>query len=431
MKGFSNIKPLVNIRDIGFYKAALNHTPSPQKRDRSPLPGSSRSGGADAYLSRARTSLRQALNRYSQRWVLERRPDSFEMQATAKREIDHLATALDKMNSRLFKVAVFGLVSRGKSAVLNALMGQKLLQTGPTHGVTQWARSILWSLETPDGPVSMELIDTPGLDEIDGQARADLAREVAYEADLILFVIAGDITRTEYLALMELQAAHKPLILVFNKTDLYPDRDRDTIYRKLQTLLQQEQKRPYSAPVPFSNRPFLVADDVVMVAADPAPVEVRVEYPDGRVEHEWEPLLPNVRELRDRLVEILMREGKALLALNALRHARDTEAAIAQKNDRNLSKRSRRADLALCEVEGRYCGAQPDRRVGCAGRSRCRSLPNSFPRQTLRAADDQPRSSPAPECDHLEFGQPDAGRTGQQSVAGGRQKWSGDRLCLR
>jgi small GTP-binding protein len=314
----------------------LNDTPSPS-RDRSTSPASERGrirfSAADTHLSRARTSLRQALNRYSQRWFLgdRRSAAALEMQAVAKRELDQLSHTLEKVNTRLVKVAVFGLVSRGKSAVLNALMGQKLLQTGPTHGVTQWARSVMWSLETPNGSIPVELIDTPGLDEIDGQARAELAREVAYQADLILFVIAGDLTRTEYLALTELQSAHKPLLLVFNKTDLYPDRDRASIYAKLQDLLRQERKRPLTAPEPALNRPFLLADDIVRVAAEPSPVEVRVEYPDGRVEYEWESVPPNVEELRSRLVTLLQQEGQSLLALNALRQARDTERAIARK----------------------------------------------------------------------------------------------------
>jgi len=51
------------------------------------------------------------------------------------------------------------------------------------------------------GKVQVELIDTPGLDEIEGQARAQMARDVVRQADLILFVVAGDITRTEYQAL--------------------------------------------------------------------------------------------------------------------------------------------------------------------------------------------------------------------------------------
>jgi predicted GTPase len=64
------------------------------------------------------------------------------------------------------------------------------------------------------------------LDEIEGEARANMAREVAKSADLILFIVAGDITRTEYESLAELRRAKKPLILVFNKIDLYPEADR-------------------------------------------------------------------------------------------------------------------------------------------------------------------------------------------------------------
>jgi small GTP-binding protein len=277
----------------------------------------------DSHFNRARVSLRQALNQYTQFLRVPKRGGaSIELQAAIKADLDHISTALDKLNHSVFRVAVFGLVSRGKSAVLNALIGQKLLQTGPLNGVTQWARSVYWSPSVAGEPFQVELIDTPGLDEIGGQARATLAREVAQQADLILFVIAGDITRTEYRALMELQQAHKPLILVFNKTDLYPDRDRQTIYEKLQTLFASSGDR---------YRPILSPDDIVMVAADPAPVEVRVEWEDGRVTHEWEAPPPQVDELKQKLLEILNRDGKSLLSLNALRQARESEEAIAHK----------------------------------------------------------------------------------------------------
>nr|WP_199314124.1 GTP-binding protein [Leptolyngbya sp. FACHB-671] len=277
----------------------------------------------DSHFNRARVSLRQALNQYTQFLrVPKRGGGSIELQAAIKADLDHISTALDKLNHSVFRVAVFGLVSRGKSAVLNALVGQKLLQTGPLNGVTQWARSVYWSPSVAGEPFQVELIDTPGLDEIGGQARATLAREVAQQADLILFVIAGDMTRTEYRALMELQQAHKPLILVFNKTDLYPDRDRQTIYEKLQTLFASSGDR---------YRPILSPDDIVMVAADPAPVEVRVEWEDGRVTHEWEAPPFQVDELKQKLLEILNRDGKSLLALNALRQARESEEAIAHK----------------------------------------------------------------------------------------------------
>ena len=55
----------------------------------------------------------------------------------------------------------------------------------------------------------VELIDTPGIDEVDGETRELLARRVAKQADLILFVVAGDITKVEYAALSQLREAGK------------------------------------------------------------------------------------------------------------------------------------------------------------------------------------------------------------------------------
>jgi len=278
----------------------------------------------DLHFNQARRSLKQTLNRYSQPLPRKRNAD-VAVRAALKRDLDGLTTALDKLNNCLIKVAVFGLVSRGKSAVVNALLGQKVLQTGPINGVTQYPRSVYWSCCSADtarvakGQVRVELIDTPGLDEVDGDVRATMARDVADQADLILFVVAGDITRTEYRALAELQATDKPLILVFNKTDLYPEQDRQTLYRKLETLFARNE----------GKRPVLLPEDIVRVAAEPAPLEVRVEWADGRVTHEWETPAAQVGELKEKLLTILNREGKSLLALNALRQARQAETAIA------------------------------------------------------------------------------------------------------
>jgi hypothetical protein len=178
------------------------------------------------------------------------------------------------------------------------------------------------------GKVQVELIDTPGLDEIEGQARAQMARDVARQADLILFVVAGDITRTEYQALCELRQAQKPLILVFNKIDLYPDTDRQAIYQNLRQIAAGGTRG--HSQIKVIDVPLL-PDEIVMVAAEPAPLEVRVEWPDGQVTYEWETPPPQVDELKQQILEILNREGRSLLALNALIQAQEAEVAIAHK----------------------------------------------------------------------------------------------------
>jgi uncharacterized protein len=287
-------------------------------------PALTRSTVSEFHFDRAKTSLKQTISRYAHQLRMRRRnPEAIEIQAAMKTDLDRLSNSLDKLNTYLIRVAVFGLVSRGKSAVINALLGQKILQTGPLNGVTQYPRSVYWVApdgQAQSGQVQVELIDTPGLDEVGGELRATMAREVVDQADLILFVISGDITRTEYQALQELQAVHKPLILVFNKVDLYPNQDRQSIYHKLEMRFGSS-----------ANSPFLRPEDIVLVAAEPAPVEVRVEWADGQVTHEWESPPSQVDELKEKLLEILNREGKSLLALNALRQAKQTEASIARK----------------------------------------------------------------------------------------------------
>jgi uncharacterized protein len=264
-------------------------------------------------IDRARASLQQSLSRYATQKVGEVSP-------TLQSDLDTLAATLTKLEQTSYSIAVFGLVSRGKSAVLNALMGEKILEVGPLNGVTRFPRQIRWSL---DGLTQIDLIDTPGLDEIDGEARATMAAEVVNQADLILFIIAGDITQLEYQALRELRQAHKPLLLVFNKSDLYPEQERQSIYQQLQSLSED------GVSDELLQR-LLSADEIVMVAADPTPLQVRIEYPDGTKKYEWEKPAPQIEPLRTKIQELLAREGKSLLAINALVQARTAESSLAK-----------------------------------------------------------------------------------------------------
>ena len=43
----------------------------------------------------------------------------------------------EKLDQSAIAIAVFGMVSRGKSSLINALLGQKLSETGATHGTTK------------------------------------------------------------------------------------------------------------------------------------------------------------------------------------------------------------------------------------------------------------------------------------------------------
>ncbi|UNU26401.1 GTP-binding protein [Microcoleus vaginatus] len=243
-------------------------------------------------------------------------------------EIGGLEKMLDKLERACVQIAVFGMVGRGKSSVLNALLGQNVFETGPTHGVTRTTTIGQWDVgegideKLPDrlSPViyrlsQVELIDTPGIDEVDGETRELLARRVAQQADLILFVVAGDITKVEYAALSQLREAGKPMLLVFNKIDQYPDADRLAIYHKIRDDRVRE---------------LLSPDEIVMAAASPLTARA-VRRPDGSMGVQMTRSLPQVQDLKLKILEILDREGKSLVALNTMLCAGDINEQLVQR----------------------------------------------------------------------------------------------------
>ncbi len=283
---------------------------SPDSQTAAPQPTSQQPNVSKQRFELARASLSNSLSRYQDNQV-----------GDIQAELKTLTDTLAKLDQGIYCIAAFGLVSRGKSAVLNALMGEKILEIGPLNGVTKFPKSVRWQ---PQPDIQIDLIDTPGLDEIDGESRAQMAQQIAAQADLILFIIAGDITKLEYQVLCELRAAHKPLILVFNKSDLYPEQERQTIYQQLQGLSADQSQQNSE----MLHR-LLSADEVVMVAADPAPLQVRTEYTDGSSKNEWEQPTLNIEPLKQKILSLLANEGQSLIAINALVQARSSEQQLA------------------------------------------------------------------------------------------------------
>ncbi|NET01850.1 MAG: DUF697 domain-containing protein [Sphaerospermopsis sp. SIO1G2] len=241
-------------------------------------------------------------------------------------QIVDLKTMLDKLESMVIQIAAFGMVGRGKSSLLNALVGETVFETGPLHGVTRAEQKVSWTMTEADigtlkatfpttGQSQVELVDTPGLDEVDGETRAVLAQQVAKQADLILFVISGDMTKIEQVALSQLREVGKPIILVFNKVDQFPEADRVAIY---ETIRDQRVKE------------LLSPDEIVMAAASPL-VKTAVVSADGNRTLKLRPGQARVDELKLKILEILQREGKALVALNTMLYADVVNEQVIQR----------------------------------------------------------------------------------------------------
>ncbi|MBF2017047.1 MAG: DUF697 domain-containing protein [Rivularia sp. T60_A2020_040] len=246
-------------------------------------------------------------------------------------EIADLQSMLTKLESMTVQIAAFGMVGRGKSSLLNAMVGQEVFETGPLHGVTRDAQRVNWTineevfgdsqralrvtLPSVSGQSQVELIDTPGLDEVDGETRTALAEQIAKQADLILFVVSGDMTKLEHEALSQLRDARKPILLVFNKVDQYPQADRIAIYEKI----RDERVKELLSPA-----------EIVTAAASPL-VRTLVRNADGSKNVQLRKAKPQVEELKLRILEILHRDGKDLVALNTMLYADDVNEQLLER----------------------------------------------------------------------------------------------------
>lgn len=254
---------------------------------------------------------------------------------------EQLTQLQNKLEQQTVQIVVFGMVGRGKSSLLNALLGQDIFKTGAVHGVTQSVQGATWTVARSPiagsqqdvltvslpgtGRSRIELLDTPGIDEIGGETREQLAQQLARQADLILFVVTGDMTQVEYRALAQLREANKPMLLVFNKIDQYPPGDRQSIY---ETIRDQR------------VRELLSPDEIIMTSAAPVIPQARRD-PDGNLSITHDRGTPDVEALKLKILEILHRDGKSLVALNTLLYADDVNAQVIQ---RKLEIRDRSAE---------------------------------------------------------------------------------------
>ena len=213
-------------------------------------------------------------------------------------DFTRLETMLRKLESGELHIAVFGRVSVGKSALANALLGEDVFTVGVLHGTTRDATQRAWREVAGSG---VHLIDTPGIDELDGETREKLAFEVAGVSDLVVFVADGDMTQRELDALRLLARTERPLLLALNKADRYGDDERKRLLERLRE----------------HARGLVRAEDVVAISANPTP-QKRIRVDATGTEHaELVEQLPDIAALRDRLAAIIEREGKTLAALNA------------------------------------------------------------------------------------------------------------------
>lgn len=192
------------------------------------------------------------------------------------------------------QVVVFGTGSAGKTSLVNAIFGRIVGKVAAPMGTTQVGET--YSLKLKGLERRILITDTPGILEagVAGTEREQLARQLATEANLLLFVVDNDLRRSEYEPLRALVEIGKRSLLILNKTDLYTETDRETILARL-----RERVRGFIAPT-----------DVMAIAANPQPVTLE----NGDLFQSEPEIVPLLR----RMAAVLRAEGEDLVADNIL-----------------------------------------------------------------------------------------------------------------
>jgi len=135
----------------------------------------------------------------------------------------------------LFLLVVVGEFNAGKSAVINALLGEQVLEEGVTPTTTriELVRFGVVPTRTPSGggyeditlnvPILREMcvVDTPGTNAV-VRGHEALTREFVPRADLVLFVTSADrpFTESERAFLEAIRDWGKKVVVAVNKTDI-------------------------------------------------------------------------------------------------------------------------------------------------------------------------------------------------------------------
>jgi len=198
------------------------------------------------------------------------------------------------LSKRNLKVVIFGTGSSGKTSLINALMGRMVGKVSAPMGTTEVGETYELKLKGLEREIL--ITDTPGILEagVAGTEREQLARQLATEADLLLFVVENDLLQSEFVPLKALAEIGKRNILVLNKIDLYTDEDKEKILARLRERVKS----------------FISPSDIVTVSANPRTVKLE----NGEIIQPEPDVMPLIR----RLANILRAEGDDLMADNIL-----------------------------------------------------------------------------------------------------------------
>lgn len=158
----------------------------------------------------------------------------------SRADLDHLGKSISQLDD-LFLLVFVGEFNAGKTAVINALLGDKLLEEGITPTTSEITILRYGKSGEPHQLISenqklillpidllseISIVDTPGTNAILRQ-HEQLTRKFIPQADIVLFVTSVDrpFTESERLFMQQIRDWGKKVVIVLNKIDILQNED--------------------------------------------------------------------------------------------------------------------------------------------------------------------------------------------------------------
>ena len=201
-------------------------------------------------------------------------------------------------NRESLSIAVVGNKSTGKSEIVSCLS-------------TQWQ------------PSHQQVIDITEIAEVETL----LSTETDTDADIVLFVTAGDLTQSELKRIQTLLQAGYRTHIAFNKQDQLIPADRQSVLQRIQTRVED------------------LGIGVSAIAANPSPIKVRRHHEDGTVQEYTEQPDAQLTSLTDRLTHLTENEAQQLVLTTTLRQAK----ALKTQTQQILNEQRRARAMPIVE----------------------------------------------------------------------------------
>ncbi len=248
-------------------------------------------------------------------------------------EYQQVQQLIDKLENSQVHIIAFGKVSSGKSSLLNALLGKSQFSTSPLHGETKTRQQSNWSQYKDQ---HMVVIDTPGTDEVAGEVRKKMAHDAAELADIILFVLDGDLTQSQLNELKQISTPNTQVIIVLNKADLYTE----------------DELRQLKSSIIDKTKDWINRKNIVTASAAPIAQTLVKEDEFGKQTREKVMLEVDISQVKQRIWEILEYDGKTLTALNASLFAGEISDKIARKITQLKANAAEKVVTTYCLAKG-------------------------------------------------------------------------------